>query len=186
MDVLASITAFPISFGILAVAVYLGFLATSRLLFSPIAKFPGPKLAALTHWYEFYYEIILKGQFTFKIRELHSKYGPIVRINPHELHVSDPDFYERLYAGGRKRREKWQWHTRGLGLNDSMLATVDHDLHRRRRMAVSGFFSTQSARRLQPLIHERVETLVGRLRASTDSGKVIPMNFAYAAFSNGM
>jgi hypothetical protein len=46
-----------------------------RLYLSPLAKFPGPKLAAATLWYEFYYDTILKGQYTFKIMDLHKKYG---------------------------------------------------------------------------------------------------------------
>ncbi len=46
-----------------------------RLYFHPIARFPGPKLAALTRWYEFYYEIVKQGQMTFHIQELHKKYG---------------------------------------------------------------------------------------------------------------
>ena len=47
----------------------------SRLVLSPIAKFPGPKLAALSYWYEFYYEVVKGGKYTWKIRELHDKYG---------------------------------------------------------------------------------------------------------------
>jgi hypothetical protein len=43
--------------------------------FGPLAKFPGPKLAAATLWYEFYYDVIMKGRYTFKIKELHEKYG---------------------------------------------------------------------------------------------------------------
>jgi hypothetical protein len=55
--------------------VYLIGLGIYRLYLNPIAKFPGPKLAALSSWYEFYYEVILKGQFSFHIQELHKKYG---------------------------------------------------------------------------------------------------------------
>lgn len=54
---------------------YLVSLATYRLYLSPLAKFPGPKLAALSKWYEFYYEVVKKGQFTFRIQEMHKKYG---------------------------------------------------------------------------------------------------------------
>lgn len=46
-----------------------------RLYLSPLAKFPGPKLAAATLWYEAYYDVIEQGQYTFKIRELHKQYG---------------------------------------------------------------------------------------------------------------
>ena len=49
-----------------------------RLYFHPLAKFPGPKLATITYWYEFYYDIIRRGQFTFKLRELHEKYGEFI------------------------------------------------------------------------------------------------------------
>lgn len=50
-----------------------------RLRLSPITKFPGPKLAALTKWYEFCYEVVRSGQFIFHIQDLHRKYGMISR-----------------------------------------------------------------------------------------------------------
>jgi len=46
-----------------------------RLYLSPISKFPGPKLAALTLWYEFYYDVIKTGTYMAEIKKMHDKYG---------------------------------------------------------------------------------------------------------------
>lgn len=46
-----------------------------RLYFHPLAHIPGPKLAALTWWYEFYFDVIQPGQYVFHIQELHKQYG---------------------------------------------------------------------------------------------------------------
>lgn len=58
-------------------ALYLASLAIYRLYFSPLAKFPGPKLAALTQWYEAYWELFSGdgGQFIWHYAKLHEKYG---------------------------------------------------------------------------------------------------------------
>jgi len=46
-----------------------------RLFLHSLAKFPGPKLAAITILYEFYYDAIKRGQYTFEIGRMHEKYG---------------------------------------------------------------------------------------------------------------
>lgn len=46
-----------------------------RFFFHPLAHFPGPKLAIATYGYEWYYDLILGGQYTFKLKELHERYG---------------------------------------------------------------------------------------------------------------
>jgi hypothetical protein len=104
--------------------VYLAALATYRLYLSPLAKFPGPKLAAVTKWYEFYYEVVLNGQFTFNVQELHKKYGPIVRITPYELHIDDISYWDTLYVKYPKSL-KYDWMNGRFGNETSIFTTCD-------------------------------------------------------------
>lgn len=46
-----------------------------RMYFDALSHIPGPKIAAATLWYELYYDVVLKGRYTFKIKELHEQYG---------------------------------------------------------------------------------------------------------------
>jgi hypothetical protein len=49
--------------------------AIYRLYFHPLARVPGPKLAAITWNYERYYDLYQYGQFWKKIGDLHVEYG---------------------------------------------------------------------------------------------------------------
>lgn len=51
------------------------FESVRRLFFHPLAHIPGPKLAALTWWYEFYYDVVQPAKYVFKIQDLHKRYG---------------------------------------------------------------------------------------------------------------
>lgn len=63
-----------VTLGILQLA-WLFYGVIYRLFLSPLARIPGPKLAALTSWYEFYYDVIKPGQYVWKIKDLHEEYG---------------------------------------------------------------------------------------------------------------
>lgn len=74
--------------------------------FHPLSHIPGPKLAAATYLPEFYYDVIKFGRYTREIQEMHKKYGPLVRINPYEIHCSDINFSDEIYAVGGRKRDK--------------------------------------------------------------------------------
>ena len=55
--------------------VYLTSLYIYRAYFDSLSHIPGPKLAAATLWYEFYYDVVKKGRYTWEIAKMHEKYG---------------------------------------------------------------------------------------------------------------
>lgn len=73
IESLLEIVSWPVIVG--SIVFYFVSVAIYRLYFHPLARFPGPKLAALTRLYEGYYDVIENGQYKFKIGELHKRYG---------------------------------------------------------------------------------------------------------------
>jgi hypothetical protein len=128
---------------------YLIGLGIYRLHLSPISHIPGPRLAARTWAYEFYYDIVRGGQYSSKII---------------------------------RKRHKWRFSTEQFDYDQSATATIDHDHHRLRRLAVAPFFSRQSVGRLQPVIEERVDALFDRLRRAKG---VVDLMYPFSAFTNG-
>ncbi|KAI9795009.1 MAG: hypothetical protein M1816_000029 [Peltula sp. TS41687] len=168
--------------GALSVFYLLG-LAIYRLYFSPVARFPGPKLAALTLWYEFYYDVVKRGKYSWEIEKMHQKYGPIVRINPYELHINDADYYDEIYSGPTQKREKWAWSAKMFGANGSMFGTIPHELHRLRRAALSPYFSKKSVMLLEPTIRSTIEQLCTRFKEAQKAGTPVELTVAYAALT---
>ncbi|KAL3470497.1 putative cytochrome P450 [Aspergillus californicus] len=179
-----------------AFAVYIMSLVLYRLYFHRLAGFPGPKLAAATGWYEFYYDIVVGGAFIHEIDRIHREYGmasvllvlhnanthptgPIVRITPHELVVNDAGFYNTVFVAGNTRRtERWDVFT-----GNSMVLTVSHELHRRRRKHMDPFFSRLGVSRIETLIIEEAKLLTKQLEALSGSGHVLEFEHVMGAYA---
>lgn len=175
--------------------------AIYRLYLSPLAKFPGRKLAALTLWYEFYHDYFRRGQYTWEIADMHEKYGitrnsvlidigrlipkltgPIVRISPHELHVNDPEFYDQLY-GTTLKLDKNPWITKQFGNQLSTMGTASHDLHKLRRKAIAPFLSSTRIIQLESLITSKIEKLCDFFSRARDSKTVLNIHSTYRAMA---
>ncbi|KAL4885918.1 cytochrome P450 [Aspergillus karnatakaensis] len=154
-----------------------------RLYFHPLRHIPGPKLAAITHLYEFYFDIWSSGRFLFQIEKLHRQYGPIVRITPREIHISDPDFYEEIYAPSSRRREKDPKFVPALSVRESMISTINHEHHRFRRNILNSFFSKRSVNDLTPMIEERTLKLINRFEDFHKSNGIVQLDDAFAALT---
>jgi cytochrome P450 len=109
--------------------------------------------------------------------------GPIIRINPEELHIYDPQFYSEIYAGKGRKVNKYEPAIRALGVPRASLGTVEHDLHRVRREILSPYFSKRSITRLEPFVHERIDQLATRLEQAMHQKTVVDLDSAFTALT---
>ncbi|KAI8633691.1 cytochrome P450 [Xylariaceae sp. FL1651] len=169
---------------------YLLSLSIYRLYFSPLAKFPGPKIAGmlpisfstLTSWYSAYHDLVRGGQYVWVVEEMHKKYGPVVRLRPDALHVNDPSFVDKLYSQSPKhRRERYWTVTQNIQAPGSMIASQDHDLHRSRRAVLNPYFSLQNVRRLEPVLNDTLANLLRRMEGWARQGGPVHITRAFRA-----
>ena len=147
-----------------------------RLCFSPVAKFPGPKIAAATLWYEFYFDVIKCRSYVWDVESMHKDYGtlrcmpptmrhlstspdPIVRTNAYNLHVSNHASQATLYPTMTNNIEKCDRSAGMFGSNDTTFGTANHNIHQIRRNALGKYFSKASVLRLQPVIQSLLNKL---------------------------
>ena len=66
---------------------------------------------------------------------------------------------------------------------NSVFKTIEHDLHKQRRIQLNTFFSKASIRILEWLIAGKVDRLCGRLQEASRSAKVVSLTHAFAALT---
>ncbi|CAI7611117.1 unnamed protein product [Penicillium glandicola] len=154
-----------------------------HLYFHPLSRFPGPKLAAATFLYEFYYDVIKGGMYIWEIERMHEKYGPIVRINPREIHIKDSTYYDEIHAGASRKRSKDPKYAIAFGAPYSLVGTITHDHHRFRRGLLSNYFSKRSVVDLGPSIHDKVDKLIARFEQAHQAGDVLHLQLDFAALT---
>ena len=59
----------------IGVTVYYSLRCIYNLYFHPLRRFPGPKLAAIGSFLEFYYDVVKDGTYLWEIEKMHRKYG---------------------------------------------------------------------------------------------------------------
>ncbi|KAK4222791.1 Pisatin demethylase [Podospora fimiseda] len=83
-----------------------------RLFLHPLARIPGPKLAAISNIWQARYA--RDGRVRYLALTLQKKYGPMVRVGPNEVWVCDgPEVVKQIYGagGGGWGKSRFYWAT---------------------------------------------------------------------------
>lgn len=102
------------------------------LYIAPLSEVPGPWISAITKYWILYKT--WAEQRNRLVHKLHQEYGPIVRLAPNEISVSDPEYIKSIYIGNYDKSPFYgQFGAYGKLNTFSTLTRKDH-LQRRKIM----------------------------------------------------
>ncbi|KFY83897.1 hypothetical protein V500_09804 [Pseudogymnoascus sp. VKM F-4518 (FW-2643)] len=167
-----------------ALVIYVTSLVVYRRWFHPLSKVPGPFWASITHFYIVKYNLFSeRSQFYLQVEKLHLKYGPVVRISPDEIHLADPENYEKLHYIGSKAPSKAPYFYDAFGLKTAAFGTTSNEIHRVRRAAISPAFSRKAVLELESIVQEKSTKLNSRIKDLLDEGKPVDLHHGFRALS---
>lgn len=109
--------------------------------------------------------------------------GPIVRISPDEIHLSDPDNYEKIYYIGSKAPSKAGYFYSAFGLKTAAFGTLSNDLHRVRRGALNPLFSRKSVLELEGVVQSKVDKLLRCVGEELAQGEPVDLYHGFRALA---
>ena len=131
---------------------------------SPLRHIPGP-------WYTHFTHLILKyhvvtGNRIHYIHALHAQYGPIVRISPHEVAISDPESVSAIHKiGSGFLKSAWYDGNTSMG-EPGIFSMRDPQQHSARRKLFARAFSVSSLlANWEPEIREKTGLAVEKIKS---------------------
>lgn len=181
-----TLISFEVGFTTLTLCIFLFFayhvlVGIYNITFHPLTGVPGYRLAGATKLYQTYWCYSPNGSIYYrKVHEMHKKHGPIVRIAPNEVSLSDGDDFERIY-NVRTRFTKDLGFYNAMGVFHGMFGAGDNERHRQLRAPWAGYFSTAAVDGLDGLIRSKVDLLCGKAELELRETGVLPIQGLFHA-----
>ncbi|KAM0328581.1 hypothetical protein ACHAQA_004989 [Verticillium albo-atrum] len=146
-----------------------------RLVLHPLARVPGPKLAAISNvWHALHAR---EGRMFALGKTLHKKYGPVVRVGPDEVWFDSKEAFKSIYRAGSGyeksefylatllQKPTMDWMGR-LHFQDSLDLLSERDIARYRlqRRLIGPIYQTASLKRHEPAIDTVLEKVIAQIR----------------------
>ncbi|KAI1077749.1 cytochrome P450 [Whalleya microplaca] len=146
-----------------------------RYVKSPLRSVPGPFLAQFTDLW--YFWKLNGGSFEKVNRELHEKYGPVVRYGPNRYSFDDQTASKVIYGHGSQfAKSSWYsaWAIPGMW---SLFSEPDIQKHAQYRRQYQSVYSMTALVEYEPFVDECADIFTQRLAELSQSG--LPANMGH-------
>ncbi|KAI7338186.1 cytochrome P450 monooxygenase-like protein [Hortaea werneckii] len=136
---------------------------------SPLRQVPGP-------WYSLFTNQVLKNAVTggrriFYIDSMHQKYGPVVRISPDEVAVSDIEGFKQIHAVSSKfTKNIWYEKLTNFPRHSVFTKRDPKDHAQRRRLFARGFSKSYMRENWEGVIKAKSKQAVEKMREDAVKG----------------
>ncbi|KAJ5409605.1 uncharacterized protein N7487_003964 [Penicillium crustosum] len=159
-NVLSLVTVTNVILGLVAyVALKFSWQIIYYRFFSPLAKFPGPFWGSVTRLWIAWHN--LQETEVPTVYALAQKYGPVVRITPTLLLVSDHEKLPEVYH--RNADKTGHYITGSFGETESLFNMRSHKTHAVFRKHVAGPYSFSNIKKMEPLLDARINAWTTKL-----------------------
>jgi cytochrome P450 len=134
----------------------------------PLRSYPGPFL-----WRSFRIPYVVsthRGELHRRLKDFHTKYGPIVRIAPNELSYADSVAWKDIYlnrSGHPVFERNRTWFKKMSPDEPNSIMGFDEDDHSRFRRAFANSFSDKSLRDQAPVVERYIDLFISKLKEET-------------------
>lgn len=143
-----------------------------NLFFSPLRSVPGSRWYAATPLPRLW--LYFSGREPWTVKEMHERYGPIVRLAPYEVSFIDEKAWPEIYGYKAKTHKDKTFYPFSPATKNSLILANDEDHHRMRKMFLPAF-SARALREQTDLLNGYVTRLVEVLRSRVETADVVDL-----------
>ena len=146
-------------------------LCAYRVVCHPLAHIPGPLIPKITSLWLYYHAYV--GDEATVIHKLHARYGPLVRVSPNEIDISDADAIGPIYISKGGFPKAPCYSNFDIEGHSTIFSTLEAEHRAPRARAVVPMFSTKNIRDSETPLYGCVDRMVERMQQEAKSRKPV-------------
>jgi cytochrome P450 len=143
-----------------------------NLFWSPLSAVPGPRWYAATPFPRLW--LYFSGREPWAVKEMHERYGPIVRLAPYEVSFIDEKAWPEIYGYKAATHKDETFYPFSPATKNSLILASDENHHRMRKMFLPAF-SARALRDQSELLDGYVTRLVKVLGSRIETDDVVDL-----------
>jgi cytochrome P450 len=143
-----------------------------NLFWSPLRTVPGPWWYAATPFPRLW--LYFSGREPWAVKDMHERYGPVVRLAPYEVSFIDEKAWPDIYGYKTATHKDATWYPFSPETKKSIILADDENHHRMRKMFLPAF-SARALREQSGLLNGYAERLIKVLRSRLETDDVVDL-----------